>query len=190
MGSVLGSVVFHMFLVCVFQCLVQETSGNLVGMSCSGNVCCLQKRVCFPRCGNTCLQSSAPVQPLLSRIFPTVSKAADSMCIPPNMMTNFDSPWTEGHVHRMFLAMVNSGWSIATTGACPGWTSSVHFLMTSNGCLTMAVVAASSWKSGNRYDVVVGDSVRSCRIALKFLNKWLPFCKMVAINVRMVYILQ
>ena len=53
----------------------------------------------------------------------------------------------------------------------------------------MAIVAAASWKSGNRNNVVVGDSVRSCRLALQFLNKWLPFCKMVAINVRMVYIL-
>ena len=29
----------------------------------------------------------------------------------------------------------------------------------------MAIVAASSWKSGNRNDEVVGDSVRSCRLA-------------------------
>ena len=50
---------------------------------------------------------------------------------------------------------------------------------------TMAIVAASSWKNGNRNDVVVGDSVRSYRLELTFLNKWLPFCKMVAINVRM-----
>ena len=72
--------------------LCARHNGNLVGSSCSGNVCCFQKRVCFPRCGNTCLQSSAPVQPLLSSRFPAVFMAANSMCSPPNMMTNFDSP--------------------------------------------------------------------------------------------------
>ena len=189
MGSVLGSVVFTCSWCASSNAWCKKQA--VTWWACLVRVMCaaFRNESAFPDVG-THAYTITPVHPLLSRIFPTVSKAADSMCIPPNMMTNFDSPWTEGHVHWMFLAMVNSGWSIATTGACPGWTSSVNFLMTSNECLTMAIVVASSWKSGNRYDVVVGDSVRSCRIALQFLNKWLPFCKMVAINVRMVYILQ
>ena len=90
-GFGVGFGCFHMFLVCLFHasCKTQAVTwwARLVRVMCAA----FRNESAFPNVG-THACTTAPVQPLLSRRFSTVSKAADSKCIRPNVMTHFDSP--------------------------------------------------------------------------------------------------
>ena len=68
-GLSVGISRLHMFLMSIFQCLVQHTRCNLVGSSCWGDVWCFQKRVCFTRYCNTCLNQCSCPPATFSKIF-------------------------------------------------------------------------------------------------------------------------
>ena len=83
--------------------------------------------------------SSADVQPLPSSKFPSALRSAIFMCNPPNMTTNACSPCVSFHVHWIFFASLNRGWSQVMTGTCPGLRTATAFLITFIECRIIAI---------------------------------------------------
>ena len=122
------------------------------------NTCSFDKGLCSSRGSNVCI-----CQPLPSSHPPITLRNAISMWRPPNMTTNFFSPYRSLQFHWISFPTAKRGWSRANTGTWPGFRWFTESLMISIACLIIAMDLAWSGKRGNKADIVdaEGDEDRN-----------------------------